>query len=122
MSVNNITGSPVEGKDFFGREKELEFVWKHIQKGNSIILAAPRRVGKSSLAKKVLSEASENGWNILEINLEEVKSEEDFVKKFIEELTNKDWWSRVVRKSESKISEILESIKPSIEYEGATAT
>jgi hypothetical protein len=120
--INNITGSPVEGEDFFGREKELEFIWKHIQKGNSTILAAPRRVGKSSLAKKVLSEASEKGWNILEINLEEVKSEEGFVKKFIEELTNKDWWSRVVRKSGSKISEILESIKPSIEYEGATAT
>jgi hypothetical protein len=120
--LNNITGSPVEGKDFFGREKELEFVWKHIQKGNSTILAAPRRVGKSSLAKKVLSEANENGWNILEINLEEVKSEEDFVKKFIEELTNRDWWSRIMKKSGGKISEILESIKPSIEYEGARAT
>lgn len=120
--INNITGSPVEGKDFFGREKELEFVWRHIQKGNSVILAAPRRVGKSSLAKKVLSEANKNGWNILEINLEEVKSEEDFVKKFIEELTNRDWWSRIMTKSGSKITEILESIKPSIGYEGATAT
>lgn len=122
IMINNITGSPVEGKDFFGREKELEFVWRHIQKGNSVILAAPRRVGKSSLAKKVLSEANKNGWNILEINLEEVKSEEDFVKKFIEELTNRDWWSRIMTKSGSKITEILESIKLSIGYEGATAT
>lgn len=120
--VNNITGSPVEGNDFFGREKELAFVWKHIQKGNSIILSAPRRVGKSSLAKRVLKEAKENGWNTLEINLEEIKTEERFVKEFIDQLTNQDWWTKILDTSGKKIGQILESVKPSIEYEGAKAT
>ncbi|WP_309640941.1 AAA-like domain-containing protein [Flavobacterium sp.] len=120
--INNITGSPVEGNDFFGREKELEFVWRHIKKGNSIILSAPRRVGKSSLAKRVLKEAKENGWDTLEINLEEVKSEEGFVKKFVEQLTSQSWWTKVVNTSANKIEKILESIKTSIEYEGAKAT
>ncbi|MFM9825582.1 AAA-like domain-containing protein [Flavobacterium sp.] len=89
--IKNTTGSPVEGKDFFGREKEFEFALKHIQKGNSLILSAPRRVGKSSLAKKILEEAKNMGWNTLEINLEEIKSEEGFLKIFIKELEKQDW-------------------------------
>lgn len=120
--VNNITGPPVEGDDFFGREKELKVAWRHIQKGNSLILSAPRRVGKSSLAKKILAEAKEIGWNTLEINLEEIKSEEGFVKIFLEKLTNQTWWSKFKDDSNKKITQLLESIKPSLEYEGAKAT
>ncbi|HGE5775350.1 TPA: hypothetical protein ACGGHC_002179, partial [Flavobacterium psychrophilum] len=112
--VNNITGSPVEGDDFFGREKEIEFVWRHIEKGNSLILSAPRRVGKSSLAKKVLGKAKENHWNILEINLEEVKTEEAFVKVFLEKLANQNWFSKIKDEASKKITYILESIKPSV--------
>lgn len=87
--INNIIGSPVEGENFFGREKELVHTWKHIAKGNSLLLSAPRRVGKSSFAKKLLDTAKKQGWNTLEINLEEIKSEEGFVKKFIEQLVLK---------------------------------
>lgn len=120
--INNITGSPVEGDDFFGREKELIFAWKHIQKGNSLILSAPRRVGKSSLAKKILKEAKEIGWNTLEINLEEIKSEEGFVKIFLEKLTNQTWWSKFKGDSSKKINQVLDSITASLQYEGAKAT
>ncbi len=120
--INNITGSPVEGENFFGRESELAHAWKHITKGNSLILSAPRRVGKSSFAKKLLNTAKNEGWNTLEINLEEIKSEEGFVKKFIEQLTEQDWWSKIKKKSNEKFEKILDSIKPSLEYEGAKAT
>ena len=118
--IKNITGPPVEGNDFFGREKELQFVWKHIQNGNSIILSAPRRVGKSSLAKRVIKEAKENSWNTLEINLEEIKTEEGFAKEFINQLIDQNWWTKA--KSKLKIDQIIESIKPSLEFEGAKAT
>ena len=120
--INNITGSPVEGENFFGREKELEYAWRHIKKGNSIILSAPRRVGKSSLAKKALALAKEEHWNTLEINLEEIKTEEDFVKVFLEKLTDQGWWSKFKDESGKKIGQILESIKPSIEYAEVKAT
>ncbi len=120
--INNVTGSPVEGDDFFGRENDLEFVWQHIQKGNSIILSAPRRVGKSSLAKRVLKEAKRNGWNTLEINLEEIKTEERFVKEFIDQLINQDWWKKILTKSGNKIEQILNNVNTSVEYEGAKAT
>jgi hypothetical protein len=116
--INNITGSPVEGNNFFGREKELEYVWKHIQKGNSIILSAPRRVGKSSLAKKIIKQANAIGWNTLEINLEEIKSEEGFLKVFIKELQKQDWWEKTKSKSSDLIESLLSGIKLSGEVFG----
>jgi uncharacterized protein len=122
MSINNITGSPVEGENFFGREKELDFAWKSIKKGNSTILSAPRRVGKSSFAKKLLTFAKNEGWNTLEINLEEIKSEEGFVKLFIEKLQEESWWETTKSKTGGVITQLLESIKPSFEYEGTKAS
>ncbi|PQJ80753.1 AAA family ATPase [Polaribacter porphyrae] len=116
--IRNITGPPVEGKDFFGREKELIFAWNHIQKGNSLILSAPRRVGKSSLAKKILNKAKRKDWNVLEINLEEIKTEEGFVKIFVEKITSQSWWSKLKDDSNKKVSQILESLKPTVEFEG----
>ncbi|MCX6252701.1 MAG: ATP-binding protein [Bacteroidetes bacterium] len=120
--INNITGSPVEGENFFGREKELDFAWNHIQKGNSIILSAPRRVGKSSFAKKLIESAKEKGWNTLEINLEEIKSEEGFIKLFIEKLQVESWWQKALTKTENLLGQILEGIKTNIEYNGIKAS
>jgi uncharacterized protein len=111
--MNNQVGPPVEGEDFYGRDNELNFAWKHIQKGNSIILAAPRRVGKSSFAKKLLSKAKSEKWNTFEINLEEIKSEIGFVNLFVEKLQNESWWQKPVE----KLEQILSSLKPTIKYE-----
>ena len=112
--INNQTGSPVEGDDFFGRTKELDFAWKHIKKGNSIILSAPRRVGKSSFGKKLLVKAKDEGWNTFEINLEEIKSEIGFVNLFVEKLQNQSWWDEIKTKSKEKLEQLLTSIKPQV--------
>jgi len=120
--MNNITGPPVEGTDFYGRTKELDFAWRHIKKGNSHILAAPRRVGKSSFGKRLLVKADKEGWNTLEINLEEITSEEAFISLFIEKLEQESWWTKFKTKSKEKIEKLLSSIKGSIEFEGIKGT
>lgn len=122
MAINNITGSPVEGENFFGRENELTAAWTHIKKGNSLILSAPRRVGKSSFAKKLLSYAEEENWNTLEINLEEIQSEQKFVELFVEKLQAENWWKKSLNNAGETLNQLLESIKPSISFGDATAT
>ena len=122
MAINNITGSPVEGENFFGRENELTAAWTHIKKGNSLILSAPRRVGKSSFAKKLLSYAEEENWNTLEINLEEIQSEQKFVELFVEKLQAENWWKKSISSAGETLNLLLESIKPSVSYGDATAT
>ena len=89
------TGPPVEGDDFYGREKKLHYAWEnHISKGVSLLLSAPRRVGKSSFAKKLLKMAEENGWKTLYLDLQGIGTESDFAKLFKEEIQSTKWWNK----------------------------
>lgn len=56
--MNNILGQPVEGSDFYDREEDTKRIWLSLEEGNHILLLAPRRVGKTSLAIRVGSEFS----------------------------------------------------------------
>lgn len=113
--MRNITGSPVEGDEFFGREKELEFAWKQLQNGNSLILAAPRRVGKTSFAKKLIVIAKENKWKTLELDLQQINSEEAFIRYLLEQIRNQNWIIKTKHTISEKFNQILESLKPSFQ-------
>jgi uncharacterized protein len=116
--IRNLIGPPVEGNDFFGREKEIKFVWKRLNDGNHILLPAPRRVGKSSFAKKLLAIAKVAQWDTLEINLEQVHSEAAFIELFLEKLRGLSWWEKAKDKGEAILKQI-KAIKPTIKFEGA---
>lgn len=89
MKISNRIGPPVEGKDFYGRQKELKIANRLLDAGNSLLLAAPRRIGKSSFAKKMISEKTLEGWKCVYIDLEEVNTEEQFLKYLIEAFSEK---------------------------------
>ena len=43
MCISNKIGPPVEGEDFFGREKEIRKANKLLDSNHSLLLSAPRR-------------------------------------------------------------------------------
>jgi len=45
----NQVGKPVYGNQLIGRDKELRLIKELIQAGQSIVIIAPRRMGKTSL-------------------------------------------------------------------------
>lgn len=47
-------GKPVIGKDFLGRQKEAFELKQYLKMGQSVVLIAPRRFGKTSLVLEVL--------------------------------------------------------------------
>lgn len=85
MALKMKIGSPVTGEDFFGREAELQRAASLIR-DNNLMLAAPRRVGKTSFAGKLMEEFSAQGWNTIFIDLEEITSIEHFFKAFHDRL------------------------------------
>lgn len=113
--IKNRVGPPVEGDDFIGREKELEFAFDLIEDGNSLILAAPRRIGKTSFAKKTLSFAKAKGWRTLEINLEGIDSEIKFIKTFVKELEKITKFKAISSQFKKKLTELLDQIEVSLE-------
>ena len=58
------TGNPVEGEDFFGRELEQEQIWRKIE-SNHILMLAPRRVGKTSLMRRLCDTGKDHGYQVV---------------------------------------------------------
>ncbi len=64
MCISNKIGPPVEGDDFFGREKEIQKANRLLDSSHSLLLSAPRRIGKSSLAKRLIEEKRIRDGNV----------------------------------------------------------
>lgn len=76
--INNLVGPPVIGKDFVGRESEYKEAAFRIESGNSLLLASPRRVGKSSFAHRLIDGLKDSGWKGLYIDLQGIRDEKEF--------------------------------------------
>jgi len=111
MAISNIFGPPVIGENFFGRINELSQAHSILNSGHSIVLSAPRRIGKSSFAKRLVKEKREQGWKCVYIDLERTQSETQFLQTLITEFDKSGIWSKTVKATGEILSGILESIK-----------
>lgn len=55
-------GKPVTGKNFVGREKELAELVQYLKMGQSVVLVAPRRFGKTSLVLEALNQLKKQNY------------------------------------------------------------
>ena len=109
MTVNLRLGSPVIGNDFYGRKRELEKALELIRH-NNIMLAAPRRVGKTSFSKKLLSLLEEEGWNTVFMDLEGIADIPRFFKVFHDKLMQLPAIT-----ASTKLKELVSKILPDID-------
>ena len=58
--IKNIVGTPARGGDFYDREQLIDLLWDRLDTGN-VLLAAPRRFGKTSVMYRLIDEP-EQGW------------------------------------------------------------
>jgi len=70
-------GPPATGEDFFDRETLLEDIWAAVEKG-SVLLAAPRRVGKTSMMLRMRDHPPED-YVVLYIEAEDFSAPEELV-------------------------------------------
>jgi hypothetical protein len=102
--VKNLVGPPVLGADFVGRQAELASAWDNLKQGNSLLLASPRRVGKSSFARKLVDIARTNAWQAIYLDLQGVHDENEFAAKLAQS-------AREVREKESRWARLTGSIQ-----------
>lgn len=75
-----VVGSPVTGDDFFDRVAEQAEIKELLREGASILLTAPRRIGKTSLLLEV-SRRLEDQFAFLFVDVQACRSEVDCVLK-----------------------------------------
>ncbi|SOD98411.1 ATP-binding protein [Spirosoma fluviale] len=112
MTMTNKVGSPVEGDDFFDRKAELAEAWDLLQNGNHLLISAPRRVGKTSLVRRLVRDAQGANWKALFINVEGEENEIGFVRLFVEGLKEqKNWFEKTKDNTFKTLSSLLQSLE-----------
>ena len=111
MCISNKIGPPVEGEDFFGREKEIRKANRMLDSNHSLLLSAPRRIGKSSLAKRLIEEKKQQGWKCVYIDLEETTTEEGFLRLVIEAFKENGIWKQLAEGMSKGLVSVLDRIE-----------
>lgn len=110
MAITNKIGAPVTGEDFFGREKELTRAHRYLNERQSLLLSAPRRIGKSSLAKRLINDKTEEGWKCVYVDLQGIATKDAFLRKLIGALTG----AGLLEKSTGKLKDFTEGLLNSL--------
>ena len=81
-----IIGPMAVGDYYFNRPLIVSQIWEEIAKGNHVLIAAPRRVGKSSVMEFMVKNSPENTKCFFK-NIQGIKSEDEFYKQIYELIT-----------------------------------
>ena len=97
-----IYGMSVEGNNFTDREKETKRLKKDFENGVNVILISPRRMGKTSLVKKVRSEITNPEIKIVMMDIYDCRSDYDFYNRFA---------STVIKETSGRMEQVMDNIK-----------
>ena len=98
--MKNCVGQAVRGSDFWNRESELSCIWSAIESGSHILLAAPRRVGKTSIMLRMQDKPIE-GYLVIYLDTESADSENEFWQKLFNAMMEEEFVDKL--KSKSKV-------------------
>lgn len=107
--MKNCVGQAVRGDDFWKRDNELAAIWSAIDSGSHILLAAPRRVGKTSIMFH-LQDKPMDGYAVVYLDIESADSENEFWHKLFNALTEEEFVSRLKTYSKAAFDK-LKSIR-----------
>lgn len=97
-----VYGMSVEGSNFTDREKERKRIRLDFENGINVILISPRRMGKTSLIKKVMAEMDNPGIKVIYLDIYDCRSEYDFYNRFA---------TAILRATSNKVEQLMENLK-----------
>ncbi|SEN93386.1 AAA-like domain-containing protein [Flavobacterium sp. CF108] len=74
-----VLGPVATGDYYYKREEIVNDIWAELDKGSFVLMAAPRRVGKTSVMKHLEKYPKEN-YRVIFKNVQSLKSEKEFYK------------------------------------------
>ena len=97
-----IYGMSVEGDNFTDRVEETKRLKLDFENGVNVILVSPRRIGKSSIVKKVKSEITSPEIKVVFMDIYDCRSEYDFYNRFA---------SVLMKETATKTEQIVDNIR-----------
>ena len=102
MNKSFVYGMFVEGDNFTDRVKETRRLKMDFEHGLNVILISPRRMGKTSLVKRVQSQIDTRLVKVVYMDIYDCRSEYDFYNRFAEAL---------LRQTASQADFVMQNIK-----------
>ncbi len=93
--IENRVGPPVRGEDFYGREAFVELVSEKLKVGH-VLLAAPRRFGKTSVMYRLI-DAPRWNYRVVHADLQYLSEPAELITHLIEKLAADDRLSKIVK-------------------------
>ena len=101
-----VYGMSVEGVNFTDRVKETKRLKLDFENGINVTLISPRRMGKTSLVKKAISEVDNPGIKIVYLDIYDCRSEYDFYNRFA---------SAIMKATSGHLNNVLDNIRKFLE-------
>ena len=114
MSTPFIYGKSVEGENFTDRELETRRLKLNFENGVNSILISPRRMGKTSLVKRVMGQMDTPGIKVVFLDIYKCRTDYEFYEKFASAIIQTT--STPMEKMIETAKEFLVSISPKIVY------
>jgi uncharacterized protein len=93
--ASNQVGTPVRGKDFYGREVFVNLVAEKLKTGH-VLLAAPRRFGKTSVMFSLMDKPRWN-YRIVHADLEHFTEPSELITHLIEQIARDDALAKLLK-------------------------
>lgn len=97
-----VYGMSVEGENFTDRVKETKRLKMDLENGINVIMVSPRRIGKSSIVRKVMKEMTDTNIKMVFMDIYDCRSEYDFYNRFASEL---------LKQTATKTEQVIENVK-----------
>ena len=112
IMLKSKTGQAVRGEYFFGRDYEINELWGKIESGSSILISAPRRVGKTSLMFYI-EDNPRADYHVIYLITESVNGENEYFKRVFDKIveTALHGKNKVLRKAFTIAKDISTKIK-----------
>ena len=104
-------GKPVTGRSFVGREKEVQDLINYIKMGQSVVLIAPRRFGKTSLVMEVLKRLRSDKCYVAMLDLFEFNTISQLSRSIIAEVIDNHGLKKAYIQTRGSVMAMLKHIK-----------
>jgi uncharacterized protein len=111
MNNSFIAGKPVTGKNLIGREKVLSDAEKLLLSGESIVLIAPRRMGKTSVILELINRIKEKNFYTIYIDIFSTPTKNILAEEITKALLSNKKSDLVFYKIKDKLHDLLKSIE-----------
>jgi uncharacterized protein len=113
----NQVGKPVIGEDLIGRDKELRLIKELLLAGQSVVIIAPRRMGKTSLMIELINQLKAENYFTINIDLFSTSNIPTLSRRIVESVFSNNKLDKYFRQALVNIADVFKNISFKSEIE-----